>query len=125
MSVGAPLSFEDILSAARSGGWDMFEDIDPRIRKAIGLKQALDSDRAKQVAAGWAKMAADPDQRAALEELFNSTVRRATFFVQLGLTADQVGTFGAFREGQNAVAWEIARQVAAGLGEPLPKPRDT
>lgn len=118
-------SLEDIIAQAAGAGWDWFDGIDPRIRKAVELKQAENTDRARQVNAGWAKMMADPDGRVALEEMFSTTIRRASFMVQLGLTSDQIGVFGSFREGQNALAWAIARHVAAGQGKPLPKPRDT
>lgn len=124
MAGGVPHALEDILASAARGGWDFFDGIDPRIRQMVELKQGHDQELAKKVARGWAKMLGDPDQLAALEALYDSTLRRATFFVQLGIPSDQVVQFGAFREGQNAVAHEIARQIAAGRGDPPPKPRE-
>jgi hypothetical protein len=73
----------------------------------------------------WAKFAATPAGAEALDAMFEKTHRRVTFFVQLGLPMDQTAMWGAFREGQKALAQEIARLIAIGRGDRPPKTRET
>ena len=49
---------------------------------------------------------------------------QTTLLVNLGGDMQAMAAFGCFREGQNALAQEIARQIAIGRGEAA-KPRDT
>lgn len=118
------MEIENIVSGAREGSWEWFKQLDPAISDLLEVKKAKSDEDRKAIAGAWADFYKRPEGRKALEFLFNTTLRRTVFFAQLGLTAEQVGLWGSFREGQNAVAHEIARQIAAGLGEEGPKPRD-
>lgn len=118
------MSIESLLANAAGGGWDWFQGAESKIRQAIELDQAKREEDARTIASAWADFYATPGGRMALELLFDTTLRRTVFFVSLGLPSDQAAAFGFFREGQNAVAQEIARQISAGLGETT-KPRDT
>jgi hypothetical protein len=103
-----PNSLEDIVSSAAKGGWEWFDAADDRIKDKLELQQAKDGADARVIAEAWARFYNSPDGRMALELLFDTTLRRTVFFVQLGLPPDQVVAFGAFREGQNALAHAIA-----------------
>lgn len=116
-------SLQDIISSAAKGGWDWFEKADPEVKRALELKQAKDADDQKAVARAWARFARSSDGKKALEQLFDTTLRRTVFFASLGLDPMSMAVFGAFREGQNALAYEIARQIGLGNSEAV-KPRD-
>ena len=115
---------EDVMKSAASGGWEWFDQLDPRIRDMIEVKQARADEDRRAIAHAWADFARTPGGKKALEHLFATTIDRTVFFVQLGLDIQSMAVFGAFREGQNALAHEIRRQIAAGRGEEAPQPRD-
>ncbi|TRL39833.1 hypothetical protein [Rhizobium straminoryzae] len=119
-----PQSFEEMISRAASGGHEWFDQVDAKLRSAIDVQQEKDAEDARAISGAWADFAATPAGRKALERLFDTTLRRTVFFVQLGLDAQSMATFGAFREGQNAVAYEIARQIGLGNAEAV-TPRET
>lgn len=121
-----PVSFEDIVKGASTGGWDWFKNVDPQVRQAVEIKKANAAAEQRAIDVAWAQFAATAGGRKALDQLFDSTLRRTVFFAQLGLPLDQMAVFGALREGQNALAQEIARHIAAGRGSTTrkPKPRD-
>lgn len=120
----SPNDFEQLISGAASAGWDWFKQADPAVQEALSVKQDREAEDAKAIARAWARFAESPDGRKALERLFDTTLRRTVFFVSLGLDMGSMATFGAFREGQNALAHEIARQIALGNAEAL-QPRET
>lgn len=115
---------EDILRGARSGGWEWFDELDPKVRDLVEVKQAKAEEDRRTIAQAWAEFSRTPGGRKALEHLFATTIDRTVFFVQLGLDPMSMAVFGAFREGQNALAHEIRRQIAAGSGDEALKPRD-
>lgn len=117
-------SLEDIIGAAARGGWEWFDQVTPDVKQAIETRRNLADEERKAVARAWADFYKSPGGRKALEHLFDATLRRTVFFVQLGLAVEQFAFWGAFREGQNSLAHEIARQIAEGLGEDGPPPRD-
>ena len=119
-----PFSMEQIIGGAAKGGWDWFGALPDNVRQALDTAQAKDAEDGRAIASAWARFHDSPDGRKALEALFDSTLRRTTFFVNLGLDPMSMATFGAFREGQNALAHEIARQIGLGMAEPV-KPRET
>jgi hypothetical protein len=119
------MDIETLISGAAKGGWEWFDQVDPEIRKRVEVQKAKSEEDRRAIAGAWADFYKSPGGRKALEFLFDTTLRRTVFFVQLGLDPQSMATWGAFREGQNALAHEIARQIAAGLGEEGPKPRDT
>ena len=116
-------SFEDILASAKTGGWGFLEQAPEAVRKQQETQQKLREEDRKAIARAWYEFSESPEGRKALELLFDTTLRRATYYAHLGLEPGTVAMYGAFREGQNAVAQEIARQIAAGMGEDV-KPRD-
>lgn len=118
-----PQSFQNIVEGAADQGWDWFKQVDPAIREKLGVHQAKDDADSKAIAAAWARFAGTADGQKALEKLFDTTLRRTVFFASLGLDPTSMAVFGAFREGQNAVAHEIARQIGIGNQEAV-KPRD-
>ncbi|MCC4243419.1 hypothetical protein [Stappia indica] len=118
-----PMNFQDVVSGARNGGWDWFQQLDDKVAAALKLEQEKAQEDAEAIARAWADFARTPGGRKALEALFDTTLRRTVFFSSLGLDIQSMAVFGAFREGQNSVAHEIARQIAKGQGEPT-KPRD-
>uniref|UniRef100_UPI003BAC3254 hypothetical protein n=1 Tax=Stappia sp. TaxID=1870903 RepID=UPI003BAC3254 len=120
---GGPMDFEGLIQGARNGGWDWFEKQDERVSSALKLEMEKSAEDARAVASAWASFAATPGGQKALEALFDTTLRRTVYFASLGLDIQSMAVFGAFREGQNAVAHEIARQIAKGRGE-TEKPRD-
>ncbi len=110
-----PGDLEKVLAQAATGGWDWFEQIaDPKMKARVELAMAKQSEDARTIAGAWARFAATPDGAKALDALFATTLLRTVYFVGLGTDALQVAQFGAFREGQNALAQEIARQVVKG-----------
>ncbi len=118
-----PYQFEDIVKAARNGGQDLFAGLNPEVRKNVEIDQAKSAEDARAVASAWAEFAGTPGGRKALEVLFDTTLRRTVFFVNLGQDIQSMAVWGAFREGQNALAHEIARQIGLGQRAEL-KPRD-
>ncbi len=118
-----PQQFEQIISGAGTAGWDWFQKADQDVQQALDVQQSKDREDNRAIAAAWARFADSPDGRKALERLFDTTLRRTVFFVQLGLDPHSMAVFGAFREGQNALAHEIARQISLGNAEAI-KPRD-
>jgi hypothetical protein len=118
-----PQDFQNIVEGAAGKGWDWFEQADSSVREKLGVQQAKEDGDAKAIAAAWARFAGSPDGRKALERLWDTTLRRTVFFAALGLDPASMAVFGAFREGQNAVAHEIARQIGIGNQEAV-QPRD-
>lgn len=118
-----PNSMEDILAHAAKGGWDFFDRLPSDLQKRVSPEQVRDEETAKLIASAWARFARSSDGRKAMEALFDATLRRTVYFVNLGQDAQSMAMWGAFREGQNALAQEIARQIARGQREKL-KPRD-
>ena len=118
-----PMDLQSIVAGARGGGWDWFDKVDDRVKDAVNLRQELAEEAARAIARAWAGFAEAPDGKKALELLFDTTLRRTVFFTSLGLDPLSIAVWGAFREGQNALAHEIARQIAKGRGDTT-KPRD-
>lgn len=120
----SPQDFQSIVSSAAQGGWDWFEQADPSVKRAMDVQQAKDAEDSRAISRAWARFASTPEGRMALERMFDTTLRRTVFFVQLGLDPQSMAVFGAFREGQNSLAHEIARQIALGNQEAI-QPRET
>lgn len=114
---------KDIIAGAAHGGWDWFDQLDPKVAELVKVKEAKAEEDRRAIAGAWADFAATPGGKKALEHLFATTIDRTVFFVSLGLDPMSMAVFGAFREGQNALAHEIRRQIAAGQGEAV-QPRD-
>lgn len=120
----SPQDFERIISGAAGGGWDWFAKTDASVQDALDVKQAKEGEDSRAISAAWARFAESPDGRKALERLFDTTLRRTVYFASLGLDPMSMAVFGAFREGQNALAHEIARQIGLGNQEAI-QPRET
>lgn len=118
-----PNSIEDIVSSAGSAGWEWFEAAPQAVRDQFAKRQQLAAEDARAVGRAWAEFYNSPGGRKALEHMFDTTLRRTVFFATMGVDMQSMAVFGAFREGQNALAHEIARQIGIGLREDV-KPRD-
>lgn len=118
-----PNAFENIIASAKQGDWGFFEGVDAEIARRMDIDQSKGSEDAELIARAWARFASTPDGFKALEKLFDTTLRRTVYMVNLGQDMAAMAMWGAFREGQNALAQEIARQIARGQSEDL-KPRD-
>lgn len=116
---------EKIIASATKSGWDFFDEADPAIKERLDVRKRLEGENKDAIAHAWAEFAATPGGAKALEALYETTLGRTVYFVSLGLDMASMATFGAFREGQNALAHEIFRQIARGRGEDQPKPRET
>lgn len=119
-----PNPLEAIIASAARGGWDFFGNVDDEVRRRMDVDQSKAGQDAQAIARAWAHFYETPEGRKALEVLFDTTLRRTVYMVNLGQDAMSMATWGAFREGQNSLAQEIARQIARGLNEEL-KPRDS
>lgn len=115
---------EEIISGASRAGWDWFDQLDPKVKELVTLQREENAEKATRIAKAWARFAESADGAEALEAMFVSTLDRTVWFVQLGEDVNPHGKWGYFREGQNALAHEIRRQIAAGREKPQPKPRD-
>ncbi|MBT56179.1 MAG: hypothetical protein CMF72_22610 [Mameliella sp.] len=118
-----PNSIEEIISGAGSAGWDWFEQAPQAVRDQFQKRQQLAAEDARAVGRAWAEFYNTPGGRKALDHMFDTTLRRTVYFATMGVDMASMATFGAFREGQNALAHEIARQINIGLAEEA-KPRD-
>jgi glycine betaine/choline ABC-type transport system substrate-binding protein len=118
-----PNTLEDIIHSAGQSGWEWFEQAPQAVRDQMETRQKLAQEDARVVARAWAEFYSSPDGRKALDFMFDMTLRRTVFFATMGADMQSMAAFGAFREGQNALAHEIARQIGLGLREET-KPRD-
>lgn len=121
-------TIEDLIRLVQTGsnrGWEFLDRLDPQIRARIEPELGrIEADR-QTVAQAWARFADSPDGALAIQALLDTTLFRTVWFVDLGTDAAAMTAFGTFREGQNALAHAIVRQIAAGRNaEAHPKPRD-
>lgn len=116
--------FQSIVSGASGAGWDWFDQVDAKTKAAVDVSQSKGAEDDKTIALAWARFARSPDGRKAIERLFDTTLRRTVYFISLGIDPASMTAFGCFREGQNALAHEIARQIGRGNAERV-KPRET
>lgn len=79
------------------------------------------AEKQKRTAACYARLFASDDGRAVLEDLADNSVRRPTFFAQLGLDAMQMAMLGCQREGSNALFFFIMRMIALGRQQMPPQ----
>lgn len=114
---------EHLIQDAAKGGWDWFDGADEKVKAALETRQKRSSEDSRAIASAWAGFAETAGGRKALDALFDTTLRRTVYFASLGLDIQSMAVFGAFREGQNALAQEIARQIARGRNEEA-KPRE-
>jgi len=115
---------DSVIGDAATSGWDWFDQADKSIRDRLDVRQRLAGEEGAAIARAWAEFAATPGGEKALAALHKATLGRTVFFVNLGLDPMSMAVFGAFREGQNALAHEIFRQIAMGRKEEI-GPRDT
>ena len=119
-----PGNFQDIIARAGVDLEHLF-DVKPEVKRRIEITNAKNAEDARMIAAAWADFAATPQGEKALQALFDATLNRVVFSVNLGQDAQTMTMWGCFREGQNALAYEIARQISVGRNpEDQPKPRD-
>lgn len=123
----SPSTIEDIIKGISDGGFDPHSTgAVTEAAKQVQLQRARSAEDAKTIAHAWARFYETPDGRMALDQLFDTTLRRTAYFAQLGIPLDQVALYGALREGQNGVAQMIARLISIGRGDDQQvKPRET
>lgn len=113
------LDLASALAAIRDGDFERFDALQAdRLAAAEGAARR-EADARQRLAAAAARLAQTEDGTALLEWMVARTLRRITFLVAPGLSADQVALVGAKREGANELAFEILRLVAEGHGETL------
>lgn len=109
--------FEDLVSSAAGAGWDWFEKAE---RLFADRSQLSPDDGAKrrQLAEATARVFASEDGRVLFEHVKAATIDRVTFVTQLGVDPQQALSYGAFREGQNALFVAIAKLAHEGRRDP-------
>jgi hypothetical protein len=115
---------EDLIGSAKNAGWEWFERMDPKVAEKLHTGAGLKEADKREISAAWAAFAASPGGTKALQALFNETLNRTVFFTALGIDPGQAAAYGAFREGQNSVAFIIAKMIADGREAKKPKERD-
>ena len=103
-----------IAAADNLEGWGFFHhQADPELNaKQAALAEEKSKRLALEAAVLWQH---NPGFRDIMEFIFDQTLRRPAYVAQLGLPMDQAYGYGAFREGQNAVADMIAKMIATGM----------
>lgn len=114
-----PADLESLIARAQSDGWGFFDGLDDETKKRADVEKARQMEENAAICQAWADFYRSEGGRKALETLFDATLRRTTWFSQIGVPMDQMAVFGAFREGQNAFAHAIARCIAKGMGDDL------
>jgi len=100
----------------------LMRTLDPADAERLERAREKQVAEAKVISRAWAEFAETEGGRRALDALLAMTLDRPIYFASLGNDPQQVVMFGAFREGQNAVATEILRQIKIGRGEEPPAP---
>lgn len=119
-------SLEALMAQATSDDWRFLEALDqrfgasPESRKARE-KAKLDRARLSEIAA---RIFEGPEGTLFLEWLLDQTVRRMTFAVMTNADPQRAVLYGAFREGQNALALTLLRMIAEGRSEPPPQHKE-
>jgi hypothetical protein len=117
---------ETVLASFKGGGWDALEGVSPEVADRLKLDKERDKEKERIIASAWARFAASPDGKIALQAFLDSTLNRTVFFTNLQLPPEQTAIWGAFREGQNSVASLVLAAIAKGRGDVVQhKPRET
>lgn len=113
------LDLASAISAIRDGNFEKFDELQSARLEAAEAAARRESGERQRIASAAARLAETDDGKALLEWMVARTLRRITFLVVPGMSADQVALVGAKREGANELAFEILRLVAEGHGEAL------
>lgn len=120
------LELENVLQQMSGEGWDFLSALEqrfgasPEARKARE-KAALDQQMLAEIAA---RIFSGDDGERFLRWLLDMTWGRLTFAVASHPDPQQALVYGAFREGQNALALTILGMVAKGRSEEAPPARE-
>ena len=118
---GPPTSerFLQSLLGSDTGGWEF---LNGGVKDPVEIAQdrEKEAEERARLAAAAAKVFNSDEGKLVLDAFVERTLLRVSFYSQLGLPADQVGVWGAFREGQNAFVYELLKLIAEGNGEELP-----
>lgn len=108
---------QDVMARLAQGDWDAMSEIEARFgaRPEAREARALAKEQEAELIAACASL---PD--AFLEWLHAATWGRMTFSVMLHPDPMQAVLYGAFREGQNALAMTILKLAAQGRGKDQP-----
>lgn len=114
-------TLEDLMRGAASADWSWFEDVEKR----MGQQPSTETEALRsRLAAAASRIFDTDDGRLVLQTLVDVTLLRSIFVTQIGIDPMQAYAFGAFREGQNALATQLLRLIAEGRGEAPPQPRE-
>jgi hypothetical protein len=102
---------QNVLAQMRDGDWDVLKVLEERYGASPDARKAREL-AAEEEKALTAVMASLPD--AFLDWLWQATWGRMTFSVMTHPDPQQALLYGAFREGQNALALTILKAVAQG-----------
>lgn len=123
----ARADIESLMARATAEDWSWLEAVEekfgvktPEQRRA--KEQAAENRRSLARAA--AKIFSTPEGAAVLEMLVDTSLLRTVFVTQLGIDPQQTLAYGAFREGQNALVFQLLRLIAEGRGEAQPPARE-
>lgn len=117
-----PLTLENAMAAASGEGWDFLDALEqgfgasPEARR----KRELTALERKALMSAAARVFSGRDGELVLEWLLDQTWRRMTFAVMNHPDPQHAVLYGAFREGQNALALSILRMIAEGRSEDPP-----
>lgn len=107
------LSVERLLERFAGGGWDALATSVADLSKPGSDQAQMAYDRICQAAA---RMAASDDGRLVLDWLVDLTLRKASWHGQLGMSVEQIATYGLLREGQNSLVALLLGAILKGQG---------
>ncbi|WP_336800490.1 Bbp19 family protein [Kaistia sp. MMO-174] len=116
------LSLEDAIASVTGESWDFVGAMEQRYGASpeARKKRELSELERKALLSAAASVFSGPDGERVLEWLLDQTWRRMTFAVMTHPDPQQALLYGAFREGQNALALSILRMIAEGRTETPP-----
>jgi len=121
-----PVDLQKLLAEGPEGGWATLDRMakqfgaSPAQRKA---REKADLDR-RLMAETAARIFEGDDGERFLEWMLDQTWRRFTFAIASHPDPQQALLYGAFREGQNALALTILRMIAEGRAETPPTAKE-
>jgi hypothetical protein len=106
-------SRENLIKQAAEAGWSFLDGPAPQGDE----EKPEPPSRIAQIASQLE--ASDPRFCELLDYLADETFRRVNFIVGGNLSAEQIALWGAFREGQNALAFGLFKLIAQGRKQEL------
>lgn len=121
-----PLSIEDAIAGASGDNWEFLDALDQRFGASpeARKKRELTELQRKGLAAAAVAVFSGRDGELVLDWLLDQTWRRMSFAVMNHPDPQHAVLYGAFREGQNALALSILRMIAEGRSEEPPPQKE-